>query len=317
MDFANQNLPAANRQSDQQQEWPDLLPAADTENVEGEHQQNMQGEHQAIQQHHEQQVTLPLDLNLPGNVTEQQQSADRSNNQQQPQMNQQVQEQQLNQDQQFEHVAVDTEITVGPEAEPEQRMMIFSAAEDQAKSLTTKRPRAKDILFRRKRFHLLKFVHNRIIEITYKRSRSKKRKTIEANPTPVTTQGLRRSSRLMELNEGHKAVTAGVNTSSQPQSACHTQGMQQVCSLATDSVLSAQHMFEGLEKFPTAKEIEESITPLPEISIQAIQKVAVEECGLSPEEVVRELLLLEKEHNASPDMEGDQAAAAQNTEPAH
>lgn len=43
------------------------------------------------------------------------------------------------------------------------------------------------------------------------------------------------------------------------------------------------------------KDIEEGIIPVPKISVQAIQEVAMEKCGLSPEEVAEELLKLEKE----------------------
>lgn len=55
-------------------------------------------------------------------------------------------------------------------------------------------------------------------------------------------------------------------------------------------------MFLGPRKFPTSKEIEEGLI-VPETSIQAIQKVVVEACSMSPEEVAQELLLAEKTQN--------------------
>lgn len=56
---------------------------------------------------------------------------------------------------------------------------------------------------------MFKFVHNRIIEITYQRknknkNKNKKRRIREMAMVLVTTKDLRRSSRMSGLNEGHK-----------------------------------------------------------------------------------------------------------------
>ncbi|GJN17498.1 hypothetical protein PR202_gb04570 [Eleusine coracana subsp. coracana] len=166
----------------------------------------------------------------------------------------------------------------------------------QGKGITRKRDRGKVIVYCRKKLSRFKFAHNRIIEITYQRkNKNKRRKTQRKIPTPITTKGLRRSPRMEEINEGHKPVLTQSSKPAQLQSSSHTEGLQQVCSLATNSVTSAHDMFAGPEKFPTTKDIDESLTPFPAISIHAIQKVAVEECGLSPEEVAKELLLAEKD----------------------
>lgn len=178
----------------------------------------------------------------------------------------------------------------------EQVTLTDMAPKVQGKGTTSKRDRGKVIVYCRKKFSLFKFAHNRIIEITYQRkNKNKRRKYQGKTPTPITTKGLRRSPRMEEINEGHKPVFTQSNKLAQLQSSSRTEGMQQVCSLATNSVLSAHDMFAGPEKFPTIKDIDESLTPLPAISIHAIQKVAVEECGLSPEEVAKELLLTEKD----------------------
>lgn len=168
-------------------------------------------------------------------------------------------------------------------------------------------------MYRRKKLSLFKFVHNRIIEITYQRNKNKRRKTKEKSPTPITSAKLRRSPRLAQLNEGFKPQPTSPSMQQQLQSVSQIEGIQQVCSLATSSVKTAQHMFVGLEKFPTVNGIEENLTPFPEISIQAIQKVAVEECGLSPEEVAKELLMMEKEQTTVQGEETGGQAAAQAT----
>lgn len=156
--------------------------------------------------------------------------------------------------------------------------------------------RARDIVYRRKKFSMLKFVHNRIIEITYQRKgRAKNRegtaeKSKEKAHTPLTTEGLRRSLRITELNDGHKPSQVIAPAGGTLQSSTHEEGLNQVCSLADSLIPNMQEMFTGPAKFPTLKDIEESLSPMPDIPIQVIQKVAVETCGLPPEEVTEEAL---------------------------
>lgn len=64
-----------------------------------------------------------------------------------------------------------------------------------------KESRVKDRVYRRKRFYMFRFVHHRIIKRTYQRkNKSKKLEDKGKAETPVTIEGLRRSSRLTELN---------------------------------------------------------------------------------------------------------------------
>lgn len=148
---------------------------------------------------------------------------------------------------------------------------------------------------------MFRFVHNRIIEKTYQRRHRNKNKedqegtAKEKVQTPLTTEGLRRSPRITELNTGHKPVQAHEASGQAMRSCSHEEGMSQVCSLAETTPLLDQNLFSGPAKFPSIKEIEESLTPMPAIPMQAIQKVAVEVCGIPPEEVTEKLLLDKKE----------------------
>lgn len=72
----------------------------------------------------------------------------------------------------------------------------------------------RDRVFRRRRFCMFRFMHNRIIERTYQR---RKKKTM--TEAPLTTEGLRRIPRLLALNEGHKPQQAQGDGTPQIQSA--------------------------------------------------------------------------------------------------
>lgn len=73
------------------------------------------------------------------------------------------------------------------------------------------------------------------------------------------------------------------------------EGVNKVCALVASSLPLAEDLFSGPAKFPTCKELDESLIAPPAISIDTIQQVAVEACGIPLEEVSRELLLAEHE----------------------
>lgn len=161
----------------------------------------------------------------------------------------------------------------------------------QNKGSSSNKDKIKDIVYRRKKFFMLKFVHNRFIKRTYQRRNKKKRvKTKGKTPTPLTTKGLRRSTRMHVQHEGHRAPPAQSTTDTHLCSSSQHEGIQQIAAIVGNISVSHADLFTGPAKFPTSKEIEESQTPFPEIPIQAIQQVAVDECGLSPGEVATELL---------------------------
>ncbi|GJN05217.1 hypothetical protein PR202_ga22827 [Eleusine coracana subsp. coracana] len=81
--------------------------------------------------------------------------------------------------------------------------LAINSGED--KGILSSRDRKKDIVYRRKRFNMLKYVQNRIIEKTYQRKRTNKKKRGATKvDTPIIEKGLRRSPRMLELTDGHR-----------------------------------------------------------------------------------------------------------------
>jgi hypothetical protein len=64
-------------------------------------------------------------------------------------------------------------------------------------------------------------------------------------------------------------------------------------------------------KFPTLTDLEKSEQPYPKISAETIQEVAMEQCGIPPEEVQLELLTRKMKNNISGEEASSQASASQ------
>ncbi|GJN32012.1 hypothetical protein PR202_gb20479 [Eleusine coracana subsp. coracana] len=162
----------------------------------------------------------------------------------------------------------------------------------QGKEFSSRRDKKKDIVYHRKRFNMLKYVQNKIIEKTYQRKNKGKKKKATIKPsTPISTKGLRRSPRMNEVTEGRRNSPLQSTLSDTLRSNSHRVSLQIVSNIAGFNPHSANAFFVGPAKFPTTKDIEDTPAPFPEIPIQAIQQVALEKCGLSPEEVTVELLM--------------------------
>ncbi|TVU07256.1 hypothetical protein EJB05_47304, partial [Eragrostis curvula] len=164
--------------------------------------------------------------------------------------------------------------------------------------------------YRRRKFGILKLVQARVIKKTYSRKTKKEQLvgiatnhpaeqgTSNINETPVTVHNLRRSTRLGNINEGHRNVVVPNPRETAVRSASPREGLQQVASLAGNSVSSNSTEFIGPVKFPTVAEIDDCSIAFPEIPIQVLQDVGVNNCGLSPEEITRELLMDAKDNNS-------------------
>lgn len=96
----------------------------------------------------------------------------------------------------------------------------------QGEDAHTRRERVRDIVYGRKKFSMFKFVHNKIIERTYqRRNKNNKEKLKGKTSTPLTTKGLRRSSRVNEMNEGHKAPSTQSSMITPLHSSSHQGGL--------------------------------------------------------------------------------------------
>lgn len=177
------------------------------------------------------------------------------------------------------HTSVQTPVHPADEGSP--AAMGIPVLHQQARG---KESRVGDRVYHRRRFCMFRFVYNRIIEKTYQRkNKGKKLEDKGKAETPITTEGLRRSPRLTELNAGHRDTSATISPIAQPRSSSQQEGINDIVNLAGITPSSSDFLFSGPTKFPTMKDIEEGIIPVPEISVQAIQEVAMEKCGLSPE----------------------------------
>ncbi|GJN40059.1 hypothetical protein PR202_gb29226 [Eleusine coracana subsp. coracana] len=298
-------------------DWPDFLPAAPIQQQQGD-EGNMHLQHEVSSQGS---ATMPSisSFNNWSMIQHTNQNASVTSRQQELALNQEFRE--ILQDVLRQHSKANEQIRPGQAqtetialannenlTDAEQVQGVRQATQNQDMGILSQRNVLKDRVYRRKRFCMFKFVHNRIIEITYQRkNKHKKRKSRNKASTPITTAGLRRSSRMTELNEGHRSASVPSNAAPL-RSQSQQEGLNAISSLAgIHSLPPSESIFAGPIKFPSEKEIDESITPFPEIPIQALQQIAVE-CGLHPEEVATELLMLEKKKNLDPEQPAEAQA---------